>query len=86
LITAWRSATDRKTSRFSALCEGIEEALDGVEPGSRGRREVESQARIAFNPLPHGGTHVGCVFVEDGVDGRADGDFSLDGIEERMNS
>jgi hypothetical protein len=24
-----------------ALCEGIEEALDGVEPGDRGPREVE---------------------------------------------
>jgi hypothetical protein len=38
-----------------------------------------------FNPLRRGGTHVGCVFVEDGVDGCADGDF-LTALRKRMNS
>lgn len=29
-----------------------EEALDGVEPGARGRREVEDEARMPIEPRP----------------------------------
>ena len=65
----------------AALGEGCKEALDGVEPGGRGRREVECPARMARDPLAHGGMLVGGVIVEDGVDGFAGGNLALDGIE-----
>jgi uncharacterized hydantoinase/oxoprolinase family protein len=35
----------------TALGEGREEALDVVEPGGRGRREVECSARMARQPF-----------------------------------
>src|SRR5512132_97054 len=35
-----------------------EEALDGIEPGSRGRREVEGPARVASEPGPDLGMRV----------------------------
>src|SRR5208282_2374798 len=64
----------------AALGEGGEEALDGVEPGGRCRREVEGPARMARDPLPHGGMLVGGVVDEDGVDGLAGGNLALDGV------
>ena len=35
--------------------EGCEETLNGVDPGGRGRREVEGPSRIARQPLAHDG-------------------------------
>jgi hypothetical protein len=37
----------------AAFGEDCEEALDGVEPGGRGRGEVEGPAWMARDPLPH---------------------------------
>ena len=82
-MAACRSVTDRNTPRLRLrLVEDGEEALDGVEPGGRGRREVEGPARMAREPLAHGGMLVGGVVVEDRMDGLADGNFALDGVEE----
>ena len=59
-----------------------EEALDGVEPGSRSRREVKGPAGMAREPSPHGGMLVGGIVVEDRMDRLAGGNFALDGVEE----
>ena len=54
---------------FQALPgEPGEEALDGIQPGARGRREVERPARMLGEPSQHLGVFVGGVVVEDGVD------------------
>ncbi len=45
-----------------------EEVLDGVEPGGRGRGEVEGPARMARQPGQHFGMLVGGIVVEHGVD------------------
>ena len=37
---------------------------------------------MAREPLAHGGMLVGGVVVEDRMDGLADGNFALDGVEE----
>jgi hypothetical protein len=58
-----------------------EKAFDGVEPGGRGRGEVECPARMAREPLAYGGMLVSRVIVEDRVDRLAGGDFALDGVE-----
>jgi hypothetical protein len=48
-MAACRSTTDWGDAALeTALGEGREEALDGVEPGGRGRREVECPARMLF--------------------------------------
>ena len=81
-MAACRSAPDRKTPRLkSSLRQGGEEALDGVEPGCRGRREVKGPTWIADQPLSHGGVLVGGVVVEDRVDGLSRGDLALDGVQ-----
>ena len=59
-----------------------EEALDGVEPRARGRREVEGEARMAVEPGTHLGVLVGGVIVEDDVDGLAGRHLGVDGVEE----
>ena len=56
-----------------------EEVFDGVEPGGRGRREMEGPARMARQPTQRFGM-LGVV-VEHGVDRLAGRDFTLDGIE-----
>ena len=70
----------------SALCEGSEEALNGVEPGSRCRVEMERPSRIAFEPSANIGMLIGALIVDDGVDRLSNGNLLLDDIEERMNS
>ena len=62
--------------------EGGEEALDGVEPGRRGRREVEHPSRMAGEPGLDLGMLVRGVVVEDRVDQFAGRHRALDGIEE----
>src|ERR1700735_5874133 len=52
----------------AALGQGGEETLDGVEPGGRGRGEVERPARMAREPSLHGRMLVGGIVVEDRVD------------------
>ena len=66
----------------ATLGENREEALDGVEPGGRGRCEVEGPARIAREPPAHGRMLVGSVIVENGVDGLAGRNLALDRVEE----
>ena len=66
----------------TALGEGREEALDGVEPGARGRREVVCSARMARQPFSDLGVLVVGVVVEDRMDGLAGGDLALDSVEE----
>ena len=64
-----------------ALCEGREEALDGVEPGSRCRREVERPSRMTLEPSADVGMLMGGVIVEDCMHDLAGGSVRLDGIE-----
>ena len=66
----------------AALGQDGEEALDGVEPGGRGRREVERPARVARQPSPNGGMLVGGVVVDDRVDRLSGRNLALDGVEE----
>src|SRR5271170_838512 len=64
-----------------ALREFGEEALDGVEPGARCRREVECPARMGGEPLMDFRVLVGGVVIEDGVDDLPGRDLGLDGVE-----
>ena len=66
----------------AALGQGGEETLDGVEPGGRGRGEVERPARMAREPSLHGRMLVGGIVVEDRVDRLAGRNLPLDGVEE----
>ena len=61
------------------LCE---EALDGVEPRTRGRREVEGPARVAGEPGVDFVHLVRRVIVEDHMDGLVRRDIALDAVEE----
>ena len=61
--------------------DGGEEALDGVDPGRRGGREVEDPARVISQPLPHLRMLVGAIVVENGVDHLAGRDRALDGVK-----
>jgi hypothetical protein len=65
----------------AALGQDGEKALDGVEPGGRGRGEVECPAEMARQPSPHDGMLVDGVVVEDRVDCLAGGDLAFDGVE-----
>ena len=49
-------------------CELGEEAFNGVEPGRRGRGEVEGPARVAGQPSAHLRVFVGGIVVDDGMD------------------
>src|SRR3954454_11668896 len=66
----------------ATLRQSGEEALDGIEPGARGRREVESEALMAVEPGTHLGMLVSGVVVEDDVDGLGGRHLSVDGVEE----
>ena len=82
-MAAWRSTTPLNTPRLSrrfvrtakkpstALSQ---EALVGVK--------LEGPAGIAAQPSDHLSMFVSGVVVEDGVDGLAGGDLTLDGVEE----
>ena len=59
-----------------------EEALDGVQPGRRSRREVEGEAWMAAEPVDHLGMLVGGVVVQDHMDQLARRDLALNGVEE----
>ena len=48
--------------------ESREEGFHRVEPGRRGRREVEDPSRMAGQPSAHLGVFVGGVVVEDDMD------------------
>lgn len=59
-----------------------EEALDGIEPGSRSRCDVERPSRVAGEPGAHLRVLVAAVVVEHHVDRLARWDCRLDGVEE----
>ena len=63
-----------------------EEALDGVEPGRRSRREVEGHAWMAAEPFDHLGMLVGGVVVQDHMDQLARRDLASMALRKRMNS
>ena len=58
-----------------------EEILDRVEPGSRGRGEVKSPARMARQPSQHFGVFMGGVVVEHDMDRLVGHDLAFDGVE-----
>ena len=58
--------------------------LDGVEPGGRGRREVEGPARMTRQPGQHFGMLVGGIVVD--MDRPIGRDLALDSIEESERS
>jgi hypothetical protein len=68
----------------TALRQDGEQTLDGVEPGGRGRGEVERPARMARQPLAHGEMLVRSVVVEDRMDRLAGGDFSVEEPDELL--
>ena len=57
------------------------EALDGIEPGGQGGREVKGSARVPGQPLQHLGLLVGGVVVENDMHELARGHLRLDGVE-----
>ncbi len=59
-----------------------EEALDGIEPRARGRREVEGPAWMAGEPGADLVLLVRSVVVEDDVDGLVRRHLALDAVEE----
>ena len=59
-----------------------EEALDGIEPRARGRREMEGPARMALEPGADFVLLVRRVVVEDDVDGLVCRHLALDAVEE----
>ena len=72
---------ERKTPRRMRCRVIFEKVLDGVEPGGRGRGEVEGPARMTRQPGHYFGVFVGGIVVEDDVDELASRDLALDGIE-----
>jgi hypothetical protein len=50
-----------------SLCDGREEAFDGIQPRGRCRREMEGPARMLRGPIQHCGMLVSGVIIENGV-------------------
>ncbi len=64
-MAAMRSATVGKLPRRSACRVRIEKnAFDPVEPGSRGRGEVQLYPRMPLEPGAHRGVFMGGVVVD----------------------
>src|SRR5437867_9083015 len=59
-----------------------EEAFDGVEPGRRGRREVEGEALVPGQPGANPRMGVGFVIVKNEVDIFSGGDLGFERIQE----
>ena len=59
-----------------------EEALDHVEPGSRGRREVDVEARVFFQPPFDLRCLVGGVVIDDQVDVQVGQGLAVDPVQE----
>src|SRR6202521_6208072 len=58
-----------------------EEALDGIEPGSRCRGEVEGEARLSFEPSPHLGMLVRGIVVDDEMEVPVRRGLAIDVVE-----
>jgi hypothetical protein len=63
-----------------------EEALDGIEPRRRGRREVKDETGMPGEPVHHLRMLVGGVVVEDEVDDLPTGTCASRALRKRMNS
>src|SRR5437764_1205746 len=63
------------------LCELGKEALDGVEPGSGRRGEVEDKPLMFFEPLHDVGMLVGGIVVDDDMDRLFLGHSGLDDVQ-----
>ena len=59
-----------------------EKALDGVQPGGLGRREVKDLSGMISQPGVHLGALVGSVIVKDDMDDLACRNLPLHGVEE----
>ena len=59
-----------------------EEALDGVEPRTGSRREVEGESLVTVEPSAHLGMLVDGIVVEDDVNGLVRRRLGVDGVEE----
>src|SRR5271166_2428470 len=66
----------------SSLGQFGEEALDRVEPRTRGRREVQAKAFVPVEPRTNLGMLVRSIVVENDVNGFLGWDLRLDGVEE----
>lgn len=64
----------------SAPGELGKEALDGIEPGARGRREVEDEALVPVEPGADLRMLVGGIVVEDDMDDLAGWHLGLDRV------
>src|SRR5260221_2290889 len=73
---------DKRAAADGALGDQGEEALDLIEPGSIGRREVKMPARPPCEPRPDFGVLVGGVVVDDEMDIEFCRDIGLDVPEE----
>ena len=70
----------------AAVGQPGEEALDGIEPGTRCWRKVKGEARVPLEPLADLGMLVGGIVDEDYLDRLAGGDARFDQIEEADES
>ena len=59
----------------ASSCELGEEALDGIEPRRRSRREVERPPRMLHQPFADFGMFVSGIVVDDRMDDLAFGDL-----------
>jgi len=66
----------------TAFCQDGEEALDGVDPACRCRREVEGPARMPGQPFDDLWVLVGCVIVEDGMNAFVARNLAFDSVQE----
>ena len=69
------------TTFETALGQPGKETLDGIEPGTRGWRKVEGEARVPDEPLAYFAVLVGGVVVEDDVDRLSGGHLRFDQVE-----
>ena len=65
---------------------GGEEALNHVEPGSRGRREVQMEARMGLEPALYGRRLVGGIVVDDQVEIETGRGSMMISLRKRRNS
>ena len=65
----------------AAAREPGEKALDGVEPGGRGRGEVKCPTRVTGQPGPDFGMFVAAIVVKDDMDQSAGRDLAFDAVD-----
>ena len=73
--------TAKATSAQAATGQIGEQALDHVEPGRGGRREVHMEAWMALKPAPHGGMLVSSVIVGNQMHRQMSRGFAIDLVQ-----